>query len=224
MIARSSSIRYTAASSAGARPTSRFSASTGTKPFSSASSRAAEYFAAQPPQAASSVSLILPVCVLNVSPPLLRETLGTASRHVHNRRTVLTYSHLLHPNDNGGRSRRCRSGERRSSRKVLLGTTFDSGPKVSFLSPQTSPGVRRTSRTRTGQGRKSAALNSCAMAATFPWRRALVPAQRSSFDSTAVFSSLVDTAPSNFSLILPSRPTRKTHGSDCSPHSRSQGL
>src|SRR5947207_14754282 len=47
--ARSSSSRYTAASSAGSRPTSRSSAPAGTKPFSSSSSRAAEYFAAQPP-------------------------------------------------------------------------------------------------------------------------------------------------------------------------------
>src|SRR5215212_459044 len=57
MSARSSSSRYTAASSAGARPTSKFSASTGTKPASNSSSRAAEYFAAQPPQEARSVSL-----------------------------------------------------------------------------------------------------------------------------------------------------------------------
>src|SRR5436309_13689224 len=59
MSARSSSSRYTAASSAGARPTSRFSASAGTKPASSCSRRAAEYFAAQPPQDARSVSLTL---------------------------------------------------------------------------------------------------------------------------------------------------------------------
>src|SRR5438876_4410320 len=59
MSARSSSSRYTAASSAGASPTSRFSASAGTKPASSCSRRAAEYFAAQPPQEARSVSLTL---------------------------------------------------------------------------------------------------------------------------------------------------------------------
>src|SRR5437764_15103986 len=58
MSARSSSSRYTAASSAGARPTSRFSASTGTKPFSSSSSRAAEYLAAQPPPTVSPVSAV----------------------------------------------------------------------------------------------------------------------------------------------------------------------
>src|SRR5262249_56680897 len=55
--ARSSSSLYTAASSAGASPTSRFSASIGTKPDSSSSSRAAEYLAAHPPQVARSVSL-----------------------------------------------------------------------------------------------------------------------------------------------------------------------
>src|SRR5947209_14803384 len=49
--------RSTAASSAGASPTSRFSASAGTKPARSCSRRAAEYFAAQPPQDARSVSL-----------------------------------------------------------------------------------------------------------------------------------------------------------------------
>src|SRR5438874_3797949 len=59
MSARSSSKRWTAASSAGASPTSRFSASTGRKPASSCSRRAAEYFAAQPPQEARSVSLTL---------------------------------------------------------------------------------------------------------------------------------------------------------------------
>ena len=63
MSARSSSRRYTAASSAGASPTSRFSASAGTNPFSSSSSRAAEYFAAQPPQEARSVSFTLPVSI-----------------------------------------------------------------------------------------------------------------------------------------------------------------
>ena len=52
-IARSSSRRYTAASSAGSRPTSRSSASAGTSPARSVSSRAAEYFAAQPPARAS---------------------------------------------------------------------------------------------------------------------------------------------------------------------------
>ena len=58
--ARSSSSLYTAASSAGASPTSRFSASTGTKPASRVSSRAAEYFAAQPPAFVRSVSLTAP--------------------------------------------------------------------------------------------------------------------------------------------------------------------
>src|SRR5204862_139009 len=53
--------RDAAASSAGASPTSRFSASAGTNPASSCSSRAAEYFAAQPPQEARSVSFTLPV-------------------------------------------------------------------------------------------------------------------------------------------------------------------
>src|SRR5713226_9792303 len=55
--ARSSSSLYTAASSAGERPTSRFSASTGTNPFNSSSSRAAEYFAAQPPPTVRLVSV-----------------------------------------------------------------------------------------------------------------------------------------------------------------------
>src|SRR5207247_5813817 len=61
MSARSSSNRYTAASSAGASPTRRFSASAGTKPASNCSRRAAEYFAAQPPHEARSVSLTRPV-------------------------------------------------------------------------------------------------------------------------------------------------------------------
>src|SRR5579862_8343831 len=45
-----------AASSAGSRPTRRFSASAGTSPASSSSRRAAEYFAAQPPPAVRLVS------------------------------------------------------------------------------------------------------------------------------------------------------------------------
>src|SRR5213593_696092 len=69
MIARSASRRYTAASSAGASPTRRSSESTGTNPFSSSSSRAAEYFAAQPPQDASSVSRTLPVSNSMRDPP-----------------------------------------------------------------------------------------------------------------------------------------------------------
>ena len=52
-IARSSSSRYTTASSAGSSPTSKSSASAGTSPASSVSSRAAEYFAAHPPARAS---------------------------------------------------------------------------------------------------------------------------------------------------------------------------
>src|SRR5262245_58629194 len=82
MIARSSSSLYTAASSAGASPTSRFSASTGTNPRSSSSSRAAEYLAAQPPHEARSVSLI--VSTFTAAPPPssgeLYSSVGPASR------------------------------------------------------------------------------------------------------------------------------------------------
>src|SRR6187401_376989 len=63
MSARSSSSRYTAASSAGASPTRRFSASTGTNPCNSSSSRAAEYLAAHPPHEARSVRRTFPVSV-----------------------------------------------------------------------------------------------------------------------------------------------------------------
>ena len=70
--ARSSSSRYTAASSAGSSPTSRSVASAGTSPARSVSSRAAEYFAAQPPALARLVS-VGPVTL----PSVERETHAT---------------------------------------------------------------------------------------------------------------------------------------------------
>src|SRR3954449_9599073 len=106
MIARSSSMRYTAASSAGASPTSRFSESTGTKPLSSSSRRAAEYFAAQPPHAARSVSLTLPMSVLKESSSLS----GRDSRVRESSRVErsLIRCDSRRENDNGGQGRRCR--------------------------------------------------------------------------------------------------------------------
>src|SRR6266566_1389237 len=94
MSARSSSNRYTAASSAGASPTSRFSASTGTKPASSCSSLAAEYLAAQPPQEARSVSLTLPVSRSTGALPevSVRGTVGVSSSFVHRRVGAAIYS------------------------------------------------------------------------------------------------------------------------------------
>src|SRR5207253_5969369 len=70
--ARSSSSRYTAASSAGSRPTRRSSVSAGTNPFNSSSSRAAEYFAAQPPP---TVRLVSPAA--SISTPF---TVGAMAR------------------------------------------------------------------------------------------------------------------------------------------------
>ena len=54
----------------GLGPTSRFSASTGTKPASSCSSRAAEYLAAHPPHDARSVNRIRPMSVSTASSSL----------------------------------------------------------------------------------------------------------------------------------------------------------
>src|SRR4029077_6534705 len=50
--------RYRPSAPAASRPTRRSSASAGTKPFSSSSSRAAEYFAAQPPPTVRLVRLV----------------------------------------------------------------------------------------------------------------------------------------------------------------------
>src|SRR6476659_1313210 len=89
MSARSSSRRYTAASSAGARPTRRFSASTGTKPASSCSRRAAEYLAAHPPHEARSVSFTRPVSVSTAALPRVeRRNVGVCEPFVYRLRSV----------------------------------------------------------------------------------------------------------------------------------------
>ncbi len=72
--ARSSSRRYTAASSAGSRPTSRSAESAGARAPSSASSRAAGYFAAHPPARARLVSVGV------ATRPSLRPEAGARSR------------------------------------------------------------------------------------------------------------------------------------------------
>src|SRR4029077_19835087 len=64
--------RYRPSAPAASRPTRRSSASAGTNPFSSSSSRAAEYFAAQPPP---TVRLVSPV----VSTPFTVGGVGRAA-------------------------------------------------------------------------------------------------------------------------------------------------